>query len=339
LNCPPVDKLLWKNPAFLFLGKIGWYNKVTPTVPFAHRHITARLSAMEKAYPHDSVQAETKQVDLLDKFLRAKQEHPDIVNDRAVLGLTLSMVNAGSDTTATTLAAIFFYLLKAPACMRKVYEELDAHFGPPRDLHSCVTSFADAQKLTYLDACIKETFRLHPALGGQLAERVVPSGGAYIAGEWVPEGTQVSCNSWTAHRHKPTFGADAEIFRPERWLESREEQLSAMNRALIAFGAGPHTCVGKNIALLEIYKLVPSVLRAFSVSIHPVILICHETPPWWYLVRYAVDSVLSRFNSRTRALDGKYITLGLSKRTTSLFGFNHVIRSRYELCAGKISSS
>jgi cytochrome P450 len=265
-NCPPVDRLLWKNPIFLWLGKVGWYNKVTPTVPFAHRHITARLSAMEKEIPLDSIQSETKQVDLLDKFIRAKKEHPEIIDEKALLGLTLSMVNAGSDTTATTLGAIFYYLLKSPASMHKLRQELDAHFGIPDSLHSCVTNFADSQKLPFLDACIKETFRYHPALGGQLSERVVPSGGAYIAREWVPGGTKVSSNSWLVHRHKPTFGDDAEVFRPERWLEAKDEQLSEMNRAMTAFGAGPHTCVGKNIAILEIYKLIPSVLRAFDVS-------------------------------------------------------------------------
>ncbi len=222
---------------------------------------------MEKGQPHDSTQSETKQVDLLDKFLRAKAKHPDVVDDRAVLGLTLSMVNAGSDTTATTLAAIFYYLLKTPRVMLKVHEELLTHFGVATSLHSSITTFADSQKLPYLDACIKETFRIHPALGGQLSERLVPGGGATIASEWIPEGTKVSCNSWIVHRHKPTFGQDAEMYRPERWLEAKEEQLSAMNRAFLVFGAGPHTCVGKNIALLEVYKLVPSVLRAFDVGV------------------------------------------------------------------------
>jgi cytochrome P450 len=217
---------------------------------------------------NDSARLEIKQVDLLAKFLRAKKEHPETVDDRAVLGLTLSMVNAGSDTTATSLAATFYHLLKNPDIMRTLVSELDAYFllSPtnkyPSALQDCITTFADAQKLPYLDACIKETFRLHPALGGQLSERIVPPSGATISGSFIP----VSCSSWLVHRHKPTFGDDAELYRPQRWLQSSSEQLSAMNRALLTFGAGPNTCVGKNIALLEMYKLVPSVLRAFEVS-------------------------------------------------------------------------
>ena len=277
MNCPPVDKLLWKNPVYLLLGKLGWYNKVTPTVPFAQRRVTARLDALsklEKQAPTDNNgRSATKQIDLLAKFLRAKNDFPDTVDDRAVLGLTLSMVNAGSDTTATTLAAIFYHLLNNPEPMRKLISELDTYCllspnnNSPAALQACISTFAEAQKLPYLDACIKETFRLHPALGGQLSERVVPPSGATISGSHIPGGTTVSSSSWLVHRHKPTFGDDADLYRPERWLHSSHEQLSAMNKALLTFGAGPHTCVGKNIALLEIYKLVPSVLRAFEVGL------------------------------------------------------------------------
>lgn len=258
----------------MWLSRLGYYNKVTPTVPFALKALSERLQT-EKEQQFGSMPEKSEQekgtVDLLDKFLRAKKEFPDTVDDKAVLGLSLSMVNAGSDTTATTMAAIFYYLLKNPDAMARLRKEIDKHFPPPsvdspEALESCVTSFSEAQKLPYLDACIKETLRYHPALGGQLQERLVPPGGATISGEWIPGGTIVSCSSWLVHRHKPTFGQDADQFRPERWLEAGEEQLSAMNRALIAFGAGAHTCVGKNIALLEINKLVPSIFRAYDVS-------------------------------------------------------------------------
>jgi cytochrome P450 len=128
----------------------------------------------------------------------------------------------------------------------------------------------EIQKLTYLDACIKEAFRMHPPPGFDM-ERVVPEGGATIAGEYVPGGTIVSCNAWVLHRNKNIFGEDVETFRPERWLES-EEQSKAMNSIMFHFGAGAHTCVGKNIAILEMYKLIPAVLMTYDVSDMPIFL-------------------------------------------------------------------
>lgn len=271
-NNPWVDRVLWKNPVLLWLGRKGWYNKVTPTVPFAIRQVSSRMEAMARQEKEGGFSEKSSlKPDFLDKFLKAKEESPDIVTDNAVLGLTLSMVNAGSDTVATTFAALFYYLLHQPADMKKLVEEIDKHFPTPdvekpKSFEDFLVPFSEAQKLPYLDACIKETFRFHPALGGQLMERMTPPEGATICGEWIPGNTIVACNSTIVHRHKPTYGPDADSFRPERWLECSADQASLMNRCLLTFGAGPNTCIGKSIALLELYKVVPSFIRAFEVS-------------------------------------------------------------------------
>ena len=105
---------------------------------------------------------------------------------------------------------------------------------------------------------------MHPAVAS-LEERIVPPGGAVICGESIQGGTVVCTSSWTIHRDKAVFGEDADAFRPERWLEASEERRRVMERSMLHFGAGNHTCLGKNIAVREIYKLVPSLLRRFKV--------------------------------------------------------------------------
>lgn len=252
---------------------MGWHNKVTATVPFAQKQISARHArTVDRKQDKDDRRCEEKgSTDLLTKFLQAKDSFPEVVDDRAVLGLTLSMVNAGSGTIATTLTAIIYYSLKTPETMKKLRAELDTHFPPPQSpvsesFEEWTVAFSEAQKLPYLDACIKETFRIHPSLGGQLMERVTPPEGAVIGGEHIPGGILVSSNAWLVHRHKPTYGEDVEVFRPERWLTSDTKQLAAMNQALLVFGAGPNTCIGKNIALLELYKMIPTILRMFDIE-------------------------------------------------------------------------
>jgi cytochrome P450 len=73
---------------------------------------------------------------------------------------------------------------------------------------------------------------MHPATGLPLA-RVVPKEGALIAGRHFPAGTVVGVNAWVAHRNTEMFGPDADVFRPERWLES-PESVSAMERNFLA---------------------------------------------------------------------------------------------------------
>ena len=169
------------------------------------------------------------------------------------------------DYSGITLTAIFYHLLKNPTCYLKLQEELDANL-PPKDPDTIQsdTKFSMARELSYLHACIQESFRLHPAFGFNF-ERVVPPNGGVIAGHFVHGGVVVGVNAWVVHRNKRIFGKDAEQYRPERWLEASEEQLKEMNRTMFHFATGNHICLGRNISLMEIYKLVPSLMRTFRV--------------------------------------------------------------------------
>jgi cytochrome P450 len=125
--------------------------------------------------------------------------------------------------------------------------------------------FSEIQKLPYLDACVKEAFRMHPAPSFDM-ERVVPPEGALICDERIPGGTIVSCNPWVIHRSMAIFGDDVEVYRPERWLED-PEKAKVMNSTLFQFGHGARTCIGKKISTMEMYKLIPPVFKTFEVSL------------------------------------------------------------------------
>ena len=105
-----------------------------------------------------------------------------------------------------------------------------------------------------------------PSIYTLVPERVVPASGHTICGEHIPGGTIVGVSAWVLHRNTDIFGHDVEIFRPERWLNANIEKVREMDRMLSHFGsAGNYTCFGKNIALLEMYKFVPAVIRHFEV--------------------------------------------------------------------------
>lgn len=164
-----------------------------------------------------------------------------------------------------TVSAVFYYLLKNPRCYCKLTEEIDAAFNANPAQVATHISFAEAQRLPYLGACIKEAFRLHPATRW-FPERVVPPPGHTICGEHIPGGTIVGVSAWVLHRNTDIFGDDVDVFRPERWLSGETGKVREMDRMLSQFGSGGnYTCIGKNIALLEMYKVVPAVIRHFEV--------------------------------------------------------------------------
>lgn len=269
-NVPWLDKVLKKNPLVMWLGRMGLFNSVTATVPIAQRQIAQKSRHFKPL--DEAMKSGRARVDLLTRFLQAKVDYPEIIDDRAVLGLTLSIVNAGSGTVSTTLSAVMYFLLQNPTALEQLVEEIDSHFpqpasqGSPVNFADYVVPFSEAQKLSFLDAVIKEVYRIWPGLGAQHIERLTPPEGAHIMGEFIPGNIIVTCVAWIMHRHKPTYGEDVEEFRPSRWLEADHEQLTAMNKTLLTFGAGPNTCIGKNIALLELYTVVPALLRAFKVG-------------------------------------------------------------------------
>jgi cytochrome P450 len=96
-----------------------------------------------------------------------------------------SNIGAGSDTTGISLSAVIYFLLRNPRCMREVRREIDEAFQG-RDLTDVVT-FQEGQRLVYLQAVIKEALRCHAAVGSILS-RVVPAGGAHVAGQSFPGG-------------------------------------------------------------------------------------------------------------------------------------------------------
>jgi len=212
--------------------------------------------------------------DILTQLIESGKQHPKVLTDKMILTTAVSIAFAGSDNTAVTLSAIFYFLLKNPRTLRKLLAELDdaaSNGRLPAD-PSVLITWEQSQTLTYFNAVVKEAMRLYPSVGGIL-ERVTPPGGAEIMGKWYPGSTIVGCNAWVIHQRREIFGEDASDFRPERWIEGDPDSIKKMNNNFFAFGAGSRACLGRNISLLEIGKAVPVWLRMFDVSsLLPLIL-------------------------------------------------------------------
>ncbi|KAK2035689.1 cytochrome P450 [Colletotrichum somersetense] len=112
--------------------------------------------------------------------------------------------------------------------------------------------------------------RMHPGVG-MLLERSVPKGGLTLPdGRFIPAGTAVGMNPYVLGRNKEVYGEDADVFRPERWLQSDGEDQAAFDMRIkrykgadLTFGAGKRDCIGKHFANLVIYKFVFTVFPPY----------------------------------------------------------------------------
>jgi cytochrome P450 len=199
--------------------------------------------------------------DLLSRLFEVNKEKPNEMDDSAVLSMATSNVFAGSDTTAISLRSIIYYLLKNPLCKEKFVSEIDERKKTGK-LSDPVT-LEEANEMPYLQACMYEALRLHPAVGMSLP-RVVPAEGIEIDNKLLPAGTIVGVNPWVVHRDQEVFGEDVEAFKPERWLE---RDRSDMDRFFFAFGSGARVCLGRNISWMEMSKLVPTLFSKFDLQL------------------------------------------------------------------------
>lgn len=250
---PWLDKFLNKNPILTVIGKKASGSYIGS---FAFNRLQHRLADTSTTKPTN---------DFLSHYIAVQAEDPENISKEYVLAWTVSNIIAGSDSTAITLCSVFYHLLKNPASLAKLRAELDAAEDAGLISNDEIISWSTSQKLPFLNAAIMEAMRLHPAVG-QIFERVTPEGGRKVCGRYFPEGTLVGISPWVVHQDKGVYGEDADVWRPERWIEADEEAMGAMQRTFFVFGSGSRTCVGRNIGRLNTFKLVPQILRDYDVS-------------------------------------------------------------------------
>ncbi|POY74642.1 putative Benzoate 4-monooxygenase [Rhodotorula taiwanensis] len=156
-------------------------------------------------------------------------------------------------------SAIMYYLSKNQAAQKKLQEELDATFGP-RGIEG-VLDFEDVKALPYLDACINEALRVHSTSSMGLPRIMTQQ--TEVCGEVFPPGTILSVPSYSIHRIKEIWGNDPDEFRPERWLES-EAKTRELEKALNIFSYGPRSCVGRNVAMMELFTFISTLCLRYD---------------------------------------------------------------------------
>ncbi|KAK7973069.1 pisatin demethylase [Apiospora saccharicola] len=176
----------------------------------------------------------------------------------------LFMFIAGSDTSASALRVTMFYIMSCPRVYQKLKAEIRAAIREGR-ASSPVISVAEAKQLPYLQAVLYEGLRMRPVTTGQQAKEV-PAGGDTVDGRFVPGGTSIAINFGAILRSPRLFGADADVFRPERFLDlPSPAALVEMRRNVeLAFGHGRYMCAGKPLAFMEFNKIYFQLLREFD---------------------------------------------------------------------------
>ena len=199
-----------------------------------------------------------KPANFLEAMLAARDEDGEPFSDDVVLGNALTMLLAGEDTTAYTLAWAMHELDLAPEATAALRAEIDKVL----DRRSLVPDDIDvANKLAYANAVASETMRLRPVAPVFFLE---PNQDVSLGGVHVPKGTQIVLLA-RAQATTPEAFVDPLVFRPDRWTQPARAGCPHDPGASIPFGSGPRICPGRTLALLEMRVVLATVYRSFDV--------------------------------------------------------------------------
>ncbi|MGE0787764.1 MAG: cytochrome P450 [Sandaracinaceae bacterium] len=192
--------------------------------------------------------------DILSALIDARDEAGESMSDQELRDELMTLLVAGHETTATSIAWAFHRLLDHPEALARAVEEVDATFGDgPIDPDR-------VRELRWIDAVIKETLRLSPVIPmvGRRLQSPMTFGATRL-----PAGVIAVPNIYLAHRH-PDVWPDPLRFDPSRFLEQKPNPY-----AYFPFGGGIRRCIGMAFAMYEMAVVMAAILQRFRVEAAP----------------------------------------------------------------------
>ncbi|KAJ4974760.1 hypothetical protein NE237_007934 [Protea cynaroides] len=179
--------------------------------------------------------------------------------DSIVKATTLLIIFAATDSTAISLSWALSLLLNHKEVLKKAVDELELYVGKDRNVEE-----KDIANLVYLQAIIKETFRLYPALPLLVPHTAMED---CISSRFtVPKGTHVVVNVWKIHRDPRVWSNPLE-FQPERFLTTHADvDVRGKSFELIPFGSGRRSCPGISLALQTMLMTLVCFLHGFDLQ-------------------------------------------------------------------------
>ncbi|KAM4696315.1 cytochrome P450 2B11-like [Rhinophrynus dorsalis] len=241
------------------------FNMVMKYLPGPH-HRAAQCCFMLDEFAKERMEIARKTLNpscsrhLIDSFLikmdEEKQNPSTLFNTKNFFTSTTNLFVAGTETISTTLRHGFLLLLKYPDVKRKVQEEIDNVIGRQQAPKS-----EDRSSMPYSDAVIHEIHRYSnvlPMNGPHAVSRDIQFRGFNI-----PKGTDVMPLLSFVLRD-PKYFPDPYTFNPDRFLDA--ERNFKKNEALLVFSAGKRACLGENLARMEMFIFLTTILQNFDIS-------------------------------------------------------------------------
>ncbi|KAK6155802.1 hypothetical protein DH2020_010050 [Rehmannia glutinosa] len=256
MTCYRYVDISWPIKKFFNIGSEATLKKCVKIVDkFVYKVIESKMEQMSKPNPEGS------KGDILSRFIEMDQTDPKYLKD-----IILSFIIAGKDSTGSTLSWFFYMMCKHPHIQEKIVKEVweAANLKENSSIDEIATSITEEalDKMQFLHAALSETLRLYPAIPAD--GKMCFSDDTFPDGFSVKKGNLVSYVPYSMGRMKSLWGEDAEVFRPERWLDENGNFQHQSSFKFTTFQAGPRICLGKEFAYRQMKVFASVLLSAFS---------------------------------------------------------------------------
>ncbi|CAI9759129.1 unnamed protein product [Fraxinus pennsylvanica] len=239
----------------------------------AEKRLEKSLQVIEN-YMSEALEArkETPSDDLLSRFIKKRDIEGNLFQNSVLKRIALNFVLAGRDTSSVALSWFFWLVMNNERVENKIISEVSTVLLETRgkDTQKWIEeplTFDEADRLVYLKAALTETLRLYPSVPEDF--KYVVSDDVLPDGSYLPAGSTVTYSIYSVGRMKSVWGEDCMEFKPERWLSVSGDKFEPPKDGykFVAFNAGPRTCLGKDLAYLQMKSVVSAVLLRYRLSL------------------------------------------------------------------------
>ncbi|XP_044362023.1 alkane hydroxylase MAH1-like [Triticum aestivum] len=245
--------------------KIGPERKLAAAQSELCRFVAEMMEKRGDGSVHMDEQQENRNVEIVSSYIN----DPEYIDDHGkpsgfMYATLINYMFAGRDTVGTTLTWLFYNLIKHPHIMSSIRRELSPIAMHKANNSTTMVTFEpeETEPLVYVHAALFKSMRLYPP--GPIERKTVMTDDVLPSGHKVRRGETILISLYSMGRMEGVWGKDCTEYRLERWVKEDGKLLYVSSYKFLAFNAGPRSCLGKHISVVQMKSIIAAIVWNFD---------------------------------------------------------------------------
>lgn len=263
-----IPKCIWKLQKWLQIGQEK-KNKIAQQnfEQFLSKCVATCKGDEEKRRLRSNEDVDESRSSLLKELIMKRGLGKDemVGNEKHIRDTAANLLSAGSATISSGLSWFFYLVSTYPMVEAKIIQEIKDNYLAQEENSITNLRMEDIDKLVYLHGAICEALRLYPPVPFEhkcaVKSDILPSG------DHVRANTKLIYSLYAMGRMEEIWGEDCLEFKPERWISDRGQIIHVPSYKFIVFNAGPRSCLGKDISIVQMKMIAAAMLWKFNIKV------------------------------------------------------------------------